>query len=83
MTSTQVAQKLRMTVMIPGGTHEVDIPCFLQSQPSITEDRAVEMASLAVNLEKTMGWPVDLECAYYDGQLFLLQCRPVTTLKVP
>ena len=27
-----------------------------------------------------MGWPVDLECAFKDGKLYLLQCRPVTTL---
>ena len=80
VTSSQIAQKLRMTVMFPGSTHEVDVPRFLQSQPSVTEDQAVEMASLAVNLEKTMGWPVDIECAYHAGQLYLLQCRPVTTL---
>ena len=27
-----------------------------------------------------MGWPVDLECAFKDGKLYLLQCRPVATL---
>ena len=27
-----------------------------------------------------MGWPVDLECSFKDGKLYLLQCRPVTTL---
>ena len=27
-----------------------------------------------------MGWPVDLECAYRGGVLYLLQCRPITTL---
>ena len=26
------------------------------------------------------GWPVDIECAYHAGILYLLQCRPVTTL---
>ena len=83
VTSSQVAQKLRMTVMIPGGTQEVDVPRFLQSQPSVTEDQAVEMASLAVDLENAMGWPVDIECAYHAGQLYLLQCRPVTTLGSP
>ena len=78
--SRQIAQKLRMTVQVPGGTEEVDVPRFLQAQPSIGDDQAVEMASLAVELENTMGWPVDVECAYHSGQLYLLQCRPVTTL---
>jgi phosphoenolpyruvate synthase/pyruvate phosphate dikinase len=29
-----------------------------------------------------MGWPVDLECAYRDDTLYLLQCRPITTLRI-
>ena len=78
--SRQTAQKLRMTVRVAGGTQEVDVPRLLQTRPSITDDQAVEMASLAVELENTMGWPVDLECAYHAGELYLLQCRPVTTL---
>jgi pyruvate,water dikinase len=38
------------------------------------------MARLAVALEGRMGWPVDVECAYSHGRLYLLQCRPITTL---
>ena len=78
--SRQIAQKLLMTVTVPGGTQEVDVPRFLQTQPSVTDAQAVEMAQIAVELEKTMGWPVDIECAYQAEQLYLLQCRPVTTL---
>ena len=39
------------------------------------------MARLAVDLEATMGWPVDVECAFEGEQLYLLQCRPITTLR--
>jgi pyruvate,water dikinase len=38
------------------------------------------MAELAITLEEEMGWPVDVECAFAGGQLYLLQCRPITTL---
>ena len=79
VTSRQTGQKLRMTVQVPGGTREVDVPRFMQTQPSISDDQAEEMAKLAVDLEDNMGWPVDLECAYHEGQLYLLQCRPITT----
>ena len=78
--SRQIAQKLRMTVQVQGGTQEVDIPRLLQSQPSITDEQAVEMARLSIELENRMGWPVDVECAYDGGVLYLLQCRPITTL---
>ena len=38
------------------------------------------MTKLALTLEATMGYPVDVESAYADGELYLLQCRPITTL---
>jgi phosphohistidine swiveling domain-containing protein len=38
------------------------------------------IARLAIQLETVMGGPVDIECAFRDGELHLLQCRPITTL---
>jgi pyruvate,water dikinase len=38
------------------------------------------IARLAIQLETVMGGPVDIECALRDGDLHLLQCRPITTL---
>ena len=77
----QIADKWRMTVPIPEGTEEVDVPRFLQTRPALEDSQVVELAQLAVALESTMGWPVDLECAYHAGELYLLQCRPITTLE--
>ena len=76
----QIADKRRMTVAGPGGTREVDVPRFLRTHATLTEEQAVEMAHLGLALEATLGRPVDVECAYQDGRLFLLQCRPITTL---
>lgn len=77
--SRQIAEKRQMTVMVPGGTREVDVPRFLRTQPALKDDQAAEMARLGVALEGRMGHPVDMECAYHAGQLYLLQCRPITT----
>jgi phosphoenolpyruvate synthase/pyruvate phosphate dikinase len=38
------------------------------------------MTRLAMALEERMGHPVDVECAYHAGRLYLLQSRPITTL---
>jgi pyruvate,water dikinase len=76
-----IADKQRMTVSAPGGTHEVDVPRFLRNQASLNDEQVIEMAKLALTLETTMGHPVDVECAYAGGELYLLQCRPITTLK--
>jgi phosphoenolpyruvate synthase/pyruvate phosphate dikinase len=81
ITSRTIAEKQRMTVSALDGTHEVDVPRFLRSEASLNDKQAVEMAKLALTLEETMEHPVDIECAYEGGELYLLQCRPITTLR--
>jgi len=76
-----IADKQRMTVSAPHGTNEVDVPRFLRNAPALSDEQVVEMAKLALTLEVTMERPVDVECAYAGGELYLLQCRPITTLK--
>ena len=81
ITGRIIADKQRMTVSAPGGTSEVDVPRFLRDQASLNDEQVIEMAQLALTLEATMTYPVDIECAYAEGKLYLLQCRPITTLK--
>ena len=81
ITSRSIADKQHMTVSTPGGTREVEVPRFLRAQASLNDAQIVEMAKLALTLEVTMEHPVDIECAYAGGELYLLQCRPITTLR--
>ncbi len=81
ITSRLVADKQRMTVSTPGGTREVEVPRFLRKQSALADEQIMEMARLAITLESTMEHLVDVECAYAGGELYLLQCRPITTLK--
>ena len=82
LSERRISEKRRMTVAVPGGTREVEVPGFLRDQASLGEDQVAEVAGLALALEEEMGWPVDLECAYAGGRLYLLQCRPVTALRL-
>ena len=75
-----IGDKRRMTVSVPGGTEEVDVPSFLRGRAALDETQLREMAALAVSLEAHHKFPVDIECAYHAGTLYLLQCRPITTL---
>ena len=77
---TRIGSKQRMTIAIPGGTREVDVPRMLRDQPSLSEDQVREIARLGRRLEAALGWPVDIEVAFAAGELYLLQCRPITTL---
>ncbi|MGH9173311.1 MAG: PEP/pyruvate-binding domain-containing protein [Vicinamibacterales bacterium] len=77
----RLGSKERMTVAVPGGAHEVDTPRLFRGQRSLSDEQVLEMARLGLSLEMLMGWPVDVECAYAGDELYLLQCRPVTTLR--
>lgn len=76
----QVYSKDVMTVLAEGGTSEVPVPPSIRSLPSLTGAHVDAMGRLAVKLEEAMGWPVDIECAIAYDELYLLQCRPITTL---
>lgn len=78
--SRQIAAKEVMTVMVDGGTDEVPVPAGLRELPLLTASQAIEMARLAIKLEAAMGWPADVECAVAYDELYLLQCRPITTM---
>jgi pyruvate,water dikinase len=76
----RIADKRRMTVAIDGGTREVDMPRLLRGQPALSIEQVRALAKLGIDLEEAMNWPVDLECARSGEDLYLLQCRPITTL---
>lgn len=78
--SSQIASKARMTVSKGEGAEEVDVPRIMREQPSMTDEQAREIALLTASLERTEGHPVDIEWAIFRDTLYLLQCRPITTL---
>lgn len=76
----RIGDKRRMTIAGDGGSREVDVPRVLRNIPSLKWEQVKEVALLAARLENQTGFPVDIECAYSAGRLYLLQCRPITTL---
>jgi phosphoenolpyruvate synthase/pyruvate phosphate dikinase len=78
--AVSIGAKESMTVRTENGTEEKPVPRIMQGMAVLTEEQATEIAELVVNLENHNGWPVDVELAIQDSQLYLLQCRPITTL---
>lgn len=76
----RIGAKERMTVAVTGGTREVTVPRLLRERASLSRTQVMELATLARELEVKMSRPVDIETAYAGEELFLLQCRPITTL---
>jgi pyruvate,water dikinase len=75
----RAGSKLRMTIAVPGGTREVDVPRIMRDRLSLTAAELRQIGDLCDRLEAVTGRPVDVECAF-RGRLYLLQCRPITTL---
>lgn len=75
-----IARKDRMTVMTDAGTAEAPVPDELRERPSLRDEHIADIARLALKLEAATGHPVDVECAIARDVLYLLQCRPITTL---
>ena len=53
------------------------------TEQSITENQVLAVADLARRVEKHFGVPQDIEWAIAEGQLWLLQARPITALPDP
>jgi pyruvate,water dikinase len=62
------------------GVVAVTLNADVASTASLDEDRVREVAELARRAEKVFGVPQDIEWTFGDGQLHLLQSRPITGL---
>lgn len=75
-----IGDKRRMTVPIDFGAREVGVPRVMRDAPSLSDDQVLATAELAIALERRCAIPVDIECAWRSDELYLLQCRPITTM---
>jgi len=75
-----VAEKERMVIPSEDGTREVAVPRFLRARPALDDAQLHAVAAITRELERERGWPVDVEFAWRDDRLALLQCRPVTRM---
>lgn len=60
------------------GVHRSEVPEGAHLAPSIHEATALELAGIALRIEKHFGCPQDIEWALNDrGDIVILQCRPL------
>jgi pyruvate,water dikinase len=64
-----------------GGTFEEQVPNLQVKQLCLDDAQLVALSELALQCEKIYGPRRDIEWAFQDGRLYLLQCRAVTTGK--
>lgn len=78
-----ISEKETMVVRLSerGGTKEVPVPAELREAPVLTDDERNQLVALANKIEAFYKKPEDIEWATVDGQVYLLQSRPITTMK--
>jgi pyruvate,water dikinase len=71
-------KKLAIRAVPDGGTVEQPVAAEQREQLCLDDDQLAALAALATTCEEAYGSGRDIEWAFADGQLFLLQCRAVT-----
>jgi pyruvate,water dikinase len=57
------------------------LPTSTQSKPKLSESEITKLAELGKQIEDHYKFPQDIEWAKEDGKIFILQTRPVTTIR--
>ena len=77
----QIADKrIAIHPEVNGGTRQVTLDETQRERPVLTDERILALADLGSRVEAHYGVPQDIEWAIADGQIHLLQARPITSL---
>ena len=76
-----IAQQTWMITKINGKNEHVNIKDEMQERQKLTDDEIIELANYGKEIEEHYGWPQDSEWAISKGQVFIVQSRPITTIK--
>ncbi len=63
------------------GLHLAALEDAAQTRSSLTDNQLVSLAQIAKEIERTLGQPTDIEWAFDAEQLWILQARPITTVR--
>jgi len=57
------------------------LPASTQSQPKLADSEIIKLAWVGKHIEDHYRFPQDIEWAKEDGEIYIVQTRPVTTIK--
>lgn len=63
-----------------GENREIEVDSKLQDKEILTDKQIKELLDLAQKIEKHYGSPQDIEWAHANGEFYIVQSRPITTL---
>jgi len=76
-----IAKQTWMIAKVNDKNANVNIREEMQARQKITDQQIIELAKLAKRIEQHYQKPQDMEWAVSEGKVFIVQSRPITTLK--
>ena len=64
-----------------GGILEIDTTEDQRTSQALSDESVLELAEIGGDIEEHYGYPQDIEWALYKGKWYVLQSRPITTLR--
>ena len=74
------SKRLAIQPRAAGGTQQEAIEPERQQQPALTDAQVLRLAQLGRRIETHFGHPQDIEWCLVDGDFYIVQSRPITTL---
>lgn len=74
-------QEMMIVRKSPTGVQKTKVPSAKQEQQKLEGKYIIELAKICMNIEKHYGCPQDIEWAFLKNKFFVVQSRPITTLK--
>jgi phosphoenolpyruvate synthase/pyruvate phosphate dikinase len=75
-----VRKEVAILAMPGGGTAKTALSADQQTSPALSDEDAVRLARLGRRIEAHFGAPQDIEWCLTDGEIRIVQSRPITTL---
>ncbi len=76
-----VSSKKRALYRNPtGGNDWIDLDYVKSKSQVLTDDEILKLAEIIITIENHYGFPCDIEWAYEEGNFYIVQSRPITTL---
>ncbi|SET35043.1 phosphoenolpyruvate synthase [Natronincola peptidivorans] len=73
-------KKLGIYALKEGGTEEREIVGDQQNKQTLTDDQILELEQMGRKIEAHFGYPQDIEWCLYEGEFYIVQSRPITTI---
>lgn len=76
-----ISRQLKKLVLLESGENGWENIGEFGSNQKLSDKQMLKLAALIAKLELHTKYPIDVEWSFNDGNFYILQCRPITTLR--